>query len=164
VNPRLGGGKTCDEFAAIMQQLALAYPKYMDVALPRNVRCGMAVVGEPVPAPRWAPVEISLSGIPEVAPEWVAAHGAEVRLIDVREPVELTGELGHIAGIEPLPLAQLPGPLESASRDRPIVFVCRSGGRSGKAALALGQLGFAQVASMRGGMLAWIQRRYPVVR
>jgi glyoxylase-like metal-dependent hydrolase (beta-lactamase superfamily II)/rhodanese-related sulfurtransferase len=165
VNPRLGGGKTCDEFVAIMHQLALAYPRYMDVALPRNVRCGMAVVtGEPAPDRRWAPVELSLSGIPEVAPEWVAAYGAEVRLIDVREPAELTGELGHIDGIELLPLAQVPGPLEAAPRDRPIVFVCRSGGRSGKAALVLGQLGFLQVASMRGGMLAWTRRRYPVAR
>src|SRR5262249_39274414 len=32
-NPRLGGGKTESEFASIMSQLALAYPKYMDVAL-----------------------------------------------------------------------------------------------------------------------------------
>jgi rhodanese-related sulfurtransferase len=105
-----------------------------------------------------------VGGIPEVAPEWVALHGREVRVIDVREPDELIGELGHIAGAEPLPLAQVPGPLEAAPRDHPIVFVCRSGGRSGKAALSLTRLGFEQVASMRGGMRAWNQRRYPVIR
>ena len=162
-NPRLGGGKTCAEFVAIMRELSLAYPRYMNVALPRNLHCGIsAVTGEPAPGKRWAPVEISAGGIPEVAPEWVAAHGAEVRLLDVREPDELTGELGHIAGIEPVPLGRLPGPLEAAPRDRPIVFVCRSGGRSGKAALLAASLGFEQVASMRGGMTAWNQRRYPV--
>ena len=164
-NPRLGGDKTCAEFAAIMRALSLAYPKYMNVALPRNLRCGIsAVTGEPPPDRRWAPVEISAGGIPEVAPEWVAAHGAEVRLLDVREPDELTGELGHIAGIEAVPLGRLPGPLEAAPRDRPIVFVCRSGGRSGKAALLAASLGFERVASMRGGMTAWNQRRYPVAR
>ena len=164
-NPRLGGGKTAAEFETIMRGLSLAYPKFIDVALPRNVRCGMAAVtGEPAPDRRWAPVEISAGGIPEVAPEWVAAHGADVRLVDVREPDELTGELGHIAGIEPLPIDQLPGPLEAAPRDRPVVFVCRSGGRSGKAALLAQSLGFTQVASMRGGMRAWHDRRYPVAR
>jgi len=119
---------------------------------------------EPEPDQRWAPVETSRSGIPEVAPEWVAAHGQEVRLIDVREPDELTGEFGHIAGIERLPMGQLPGPLDQAPRDHPIVFVCRSGGRSGRAALAVAKLGFDKVASMRGGMIAWNQQRYPVAR
>jgi glyoxylase-like metal-dependent hydrolase (beta-lactamase superfamily II)/rhodanese-related sulfurtransferase len=164
-NPRLGGGRTCDEFVAIMGKLSLAYPRRMDVALPRNLHCGIAAVtGEPPADRRWAPVEVSAGGIPEVAPEWVAAHGAEVRLLDVREPDELTGELGRIAGIEAVPLGQLPGPLEPAPRDRPIVFVCRSGGRSGKAALLAASLGFERVASMRGGMTAWNQRRYPVDR
>jgi sulfur dioxygenase len=165
LNPRLGRGTSEARFVEIMHELALAYPKYIDIALPRNVRCGLAVAtAEPVPARRWAPVEVSVGGIPEVAPEWVALHGREVRVIDVREPDELVGEFGHIDGAEPLPLAQLPGPLEAAPRDRPIVFVCRSGGRSGKAALSLAQLGFEQVASMRGGMRAWNQRRYPIVR
>ena len=165
LNPRLGGGRSEAAFVDTMDALALAYPRHMDVALPRNVRCGMAIVtGEAEPDRRWAPVEVSPAGIPEVAPEWVTAHAGEVRLVDVREPDELTGELGHIAGAEPLPLAQLPGPLAAAPRDLPIVFVCRSGGRSGKAALAAGKLGFDHVASMRGGMIAWHQRSYPVAR
>ncbi|TMQ07004.1 MAG: MBL fold metallo-hydrolase [Deltaproteobacteria bacterium] len=165
LNPRLGGTRTAADLVAIMQALSLAYPKNMDVALPRNVHCGMAITtGEPAPGKRWAPVEVSPGGIPEVAPEWVAAHGTEVRLIDVREPDELTGELGHISGIEPLPLDQLPGPLAAAPRDRELVFVCRSGGRSGKAALLAAGLGFERVASMRGGMRAWHERRYPVAR
>jgi sulfur dioxygenase len=165
LNPRLGRGNSEARFVEIMHDLALAYPKYIDIALPRNVRCGLAVVtAEPAPARRWAPVEISVGGIPEVAPEWVALHGREVRLVDVREPDELVGELGRIDGAEPLPLARVPGPLEAAPRDHPIVFVCRSGGRSGKAALSLARLGFEQVASMRGGMRVWNQRRYPIVR
>jgi sulfur dioxygenase len=40
LNPRLGGGKTEDEFVAIMQDLDLAYPRKMDIAVPANVRCG----------------------------------------------------------------------------------------------------------------------------
>lgn len=39
-NPRLGGGKTREEFVEIMSKLKLAYPKYIDLALPANQACG----------------------------------------------------------------------------------------------------------------------------
>lgn len=164
-NPRLGGNRTRAEFVEIMANLHLAYPAKIDIALPRNLRCGSEVVtAEPPPTASWAPIEVSAGGIPEVAPEWLAAHTSEVRIIDVREPAEYTGELGHIEHAELMPLGSLPAPLLEEARDRAIVTVCRSGGRSGKAAMSLAQLGFTRVASMRGGMTAWNQRRFPVTR
>jgi glyoxylase-like metal-dependent hydrolase (beta-lactamase superfamily II) len=39
-NPRLGGGKTVEEFAAIMAALDLPRPKKMDIAVPANRDCG----------------------------------------------------------------------------------------------------------------------------
>ncbi|MBS4052683.1 MAG: MBL fold metallo-hydrolase [Methylomonas sp.] len=42
-NSRLGGGRTREEFIAIMQDLKLAYPKFIDKALPANQSCGLAV-------------------------------------------------------------------------------------------------------------------------
>jgi glyoxylase-like metal-dependent hydrolase (beta-lactamase superfamily II) len=39
-NPRLGGGKTLDEFVEIMGALDLPRPKMMDVAVPANRGCG----------------------------------------------------------------------------------------------------------------------------
>jgi sulfur dioxygenase len=39
-NPRLGGGKTVDEFVAIMNSLDLPRPKKMDIAVPANRVCG----------------------------------------------------------------------------------------------------------------------------
>jgi glyoxylase-like metal-dependent hydrolase (beta-lactamase superfamily II) len=42
-NPRLGGGKTVDEFIAIMAALDLPRPKKMDVAVPANRECGMVM-------------------------------------------------------------------------------------------------------------------------
>ena len=39
-NPRLGGGKSRAEFVEIMRNLKLAYPKYIDQALPANQSCG----------------------------------------------------------------------------------------------------------------------------
>ena len=40
-NPRLGGGKTLEEFAAIMGGLGLPYPKFIDHAVPGNRACGV---------------------------------------------------------------------------------------------------------------------------
>lgn len=40
LNPRLGGGKTCDEFAVIMSQLGLAVPAKMASSVMQNARCG----------------------------------------------------------------------------------------------------------------------------
>lgn len=40
-NPRLGSGKTVEEFAEIMKNLNLSYPKKIDVAVPANMRCGV---------------------------------------------------------------------------------------------------------------------------
>lgn len=42
-NPRLGGGKTLEEFVAIMGALDLPRPKRMDVAVPANRHCGAQV-------------------------------------------------------------------------------------------------------------------------
>lgn len=39
-NPRLGGGRTKEEFVAIMKNLSLAYPRFIDRALPANRQCG----------------------------------------------------------------------------------------------------------------------------
>lgn len=40
-NPRLGSGKSKDDFVEIMDNLNLAYPKRIDVAVPANMRCGI---------------------------------------------------------------------------------------------------------------------------
>lgn len=40
-NARLGHGRTREDFVAIMQDLKLAYPKFIDSALPANQSCGL---------------------------------------------------------------------------------------------------------------------------
>jgi sulfur dioxygenase len=40
-NPRLGDGRSLDEFVAIMAELKLAYPKFIDYAVPGNRQCGV---------------------------------------------------------------------------------------------------------------------------
>lgn len=42
-NPRLGGGKSAEEFIGIMAALSLPRPKKMDIAVPANRACGEVV-------------------------------------------------------------------------------------------------------------------------
>jgi len=44
-NPRLGGGKSREEFIAIMNGLELPYPRHIDAAVPANLACGRALQG-----------------------------------------------------------------------------------------------------------------------
>lgn len=156
-NPRLGGDRSEAEFVAIMEGLNLPYPKQIDAALPRNVQCGLASATPPTATP-WEGVEISPAGVPEVDVGWLARHRDEVVLVDVREPEEFVGELGHIAGASLVPLATLPAALQTTPRHHRTIVVCRSGGRSAKAAQTLLAAGYTHVASLRGGMLAWNAR------
>jgi rhodanese-related sulfurtransferase len=47
-------------------------------------------------------------------------------------------------------------------KDDEIVFVCRSGARSGRATLQSLALGFSKSVNLQGGMLLWNERKYPV--
>jgi glyoxylase-like metal-dependent hydrolase (beta-lactamase superfamily II) len=46
-NPRLGNGKTLEEFRDIMANLNLPYPKFIDHAVPGNRQCGVCPVELP---------------------------------------------------------------------------------------------------------------------
>jgi len=81
--------------------------------------------------------------------------GAALSLIDVRNRAEY--DAIRIDGARLLPLDELlasPPPLDG---DNLIVCYCQSGVRSAKAARALQQFGFPHVASLEGGILAWLK-------
>ena len=73
----------------------------------------------------------------------------------MREPDEFAGPLGHIAGAVLIPLGQLAARASEIPKDKPIVAVCRSGGRSAHATNILTRAGFDRVANLNGGMLRW---------
>ena len=165
LNPRVGGGKSEDEFVGIMANLKLARPKKIDEAVPANLKCGLPegrLPQDALPAKSWAPIERMQNGVPEVSVDWVqqTCKGGRYKLVDVRETEELSPApqgLGRVEGSIHLPLATIVDATRSWDKATPVVLVCRSGNRSGKAALALEAEGFANVASMRGGMLVWSQ-------
>lgn len=104
------------------------------------------------------------AGFRDVDPLLLHKHLGEVRIVDVREPHEYTGELGHVPGAELVPLATVPAEAAKWDRDKEIVLVCRSGGRSGNASRHLVQMGFTRVMNLRGGMLAYNEAKLPVER
>jgi len=54
-----------------------------------------------------------------------------------------------------MPLGKLGTEAATIPRDRPLVTVCRAGGRSAQAINILQKAGFDQVANLAGGMLRW---------
>lgn len=87
-------------------------------------------------------------------------------LVDVREPDEFVGPLGHIKGAINKPLNGLtsnPSQL-AAYKDKPVALVCRTDRRASAAAFALRASGFKQVIVVRGGMTKWNSDGLPVER
>ncbi len=97
----------------------------------------------------------------DLEPEEVAARHArgEVQLVDVREPYEHAA--GHLAGDRHIELERLAAEAPSLDPDRPLVFYCRLGARSGMAANAFRRAGY-DAYSMVGGITAWDEQGLPL--
>ncbi len=104
----------------------------------------------------------SFPQINDVTPQEVLEASHQLKLIDVREISEFSGELGHISQSELIVLSTLPAKLASIPKDKPIVFICRSGGRSAQAAAFAQSEGLTNVYNMKGGMLLWNQLNQPI--
>ena len=79
--------------------------------------------------------------------------GADIQLIDVREPDE--HEAFDIGG-KLIPLAQITQQLEQVCTDRPVILYCRKGIRSQIAIQRLQQkLPFANLVNLAGGLDDW---------
>ena len=84
--------------------------------------------------------------------------GEQLHLVDVREPFENADF--NIGGIL-LPL----GMIQSMQTDEiddlkneEVILYCRSGNRSGNAAMFLESMGFTNTKNLAGGMLAWQEK------
>ena len=89
----------------------------------------------------------------------LAARLADVQVLDVRYPNEW--DAGRIHGARHIPLDDLEDRVDEVDRDRPVVTVCRSGDRSGRAAEWLRGEG-VDAENLDGGMQAWADSGLPV--
>lgn len=81
-------------------------------------------------------------------------------LLDVREHDEWTA--GHAPGAWHIPLGDLASRAAEVPQDQVVYVVCRSGGRSGRAAQALAGAGW-QAVNVAGGMHDWAAAGRPMV-
>jgi len=82
-------------------------------------------------------------------------------LIDVSEPEEFAQ--GHAAGARNVPLKSLQGAKELPSNKQlPLVLMCSTGARAGRAASELRKLGHERAIALAGGLRAWRDANLPL--
>ena len=97
----------------------------------------------------------------DVTPEWVQERHetGEIQLVDVREPYEW--EAGRVDGARHIELERVASQASTIDKDKPVVFYCRVGARSGMAASAFRRAGY-DAYSMDGGITAWDSKGLPL--
>lgn len=160
-NPRFAG-KTRSEYVSLMAELGLPFPERIQQSLQVN-QSGFEA-GEV-----HFPLVADIAAMPALSARDVSSRLASATpplLVDVREPEEFVGDLGHITGSLPVPMDALERRLPKLAGyvDREIVVVCRSGARSASAGAILQHAGFRRVFNLEGGMLAWMAAGLPVAR
>jgi sulfur dioxygenase len=156
-NPRLQV-KSMDEYVVLMNNLKLANPKMMDVAIPANMRVGLHQ--EEVARRGWAvsaAQALALIGKPDVA------------LIDLRERTERERH-GTIPGSLHVPYPSLQETIASGgmlhelakSTSKRLLFYCAFGERSAMAVQAAQDAGLASACHLQGGIDAWKKAQGPL--
>ena len=163
-NPHLAP-RSRQEFISYIEDLRLGPAGWMKDVLKANYACARD------PRAAWIPVDtpaceikgtldlgvndVQVATIP--APLLRQKMGAPQPplLLDVREAEELSGPLGHIAGVQHIPIGSLAGRLEELDAGREYVLVCRSGSRAHTAAQLMSVAGFSHISVLEGGMIAW---------
>jgi rhodanese-related sulfurtransferase len=81
-------------------------------------------------------------------------------LIDVSEPAEFAA--GHPVGARNVPLSALESSRElPKNKALPLVVVCPTGARAGRAVAVLKKLGFENAQALAGGLAAWRAANLP---
>ena len=83
-------------------------------------------------------------------------------VVDVSDTTEFA--VGHVGGAKNIPLSQLEGKLATMVKNKtvPLILVCQTGARSGRALAIARKLGYQQAQSLGGGMGAWKTANLPV--
>jgi rhodanese-related sulfurtransferase len=95
---------------------------------------------------------------PTTTQEWVK-NGA--LLVDVSEENEVAELAYDVPNIMNIPLSQFETRFLEIPKDQDVVVVCRSGGRSLRAAGFLINHGYDRVVNMEHGMIRWAQKEFP---
>ena len=84
-------------------------------------------------------------------------------LIDVSEPAEFAA--GHANGARNVPVGQIGTSKDLPSNKAlPLLVLCPTGGRAGRAAALLRKAGYERAAAVTGGTAAWREAQLPVAK
>ncbi len=84
-------------------------------------------------------------------------------LVDVGEPNEYAS--GHAAGARNVPLGQIESSKDLPSNKAlPLLVMCPTGARAGRAAAALRKAGYERAVAVSGGTAAWREAQLPIER
>ncbi len=160
-NPRLAN-RSRQDYIDLMNNLQLSPPQNIQEVLQPNQS---AISNEEISFPDWSELK-KVREIDVQALRRMLDSDARPLLVDVREPGEYSGELGHLAGSVLIPLRELMNRVTEIAEHKktPVVTICRAGMRSATAAAILGRSGFNDVSNLAGGLLAWNEARLPVER
>ena len=156
-NPRLQV-KSIDEYVALMNNLNLSNPKMMDVAVPANMRQGLAQ--QEIARRGWAVTA-------EQARDLIGRR--DIVLIDLRERTEREKH-GVIQGSLHAPYPDLQGNIQAggmlhelaSATNKRLVFYCAFGERSAMAVQAAQDAGLATACHIHGGIDAWKKADGPI--
>lgn len=95
-------------------------------------------------------------------PEAVQLMNREkAQVVDVSEPAEFAA--GHVPGSRNVPLGSLEASTDlPKNKSLPVVVMCATGARAGRAVGALKKLGYEKVHPVAGGLAAWREASLPV--
>jgi len=95
---------------------------------------------------------------PTTTQTWVT-RGA--LLVDVREQDEVATLSYDVPNIINIPLSDFENRFTEIPKDKDVVMVCKSGGRSLRAAGFLVNHGYTNVVNMQHGITRWVQKGFP---
>ncbi|AMO24189.1 rhodanese-like domain-containing protein [Ramlibacter tataouinensis] len=83
-------------------------------------------------------------------------------VVDISEPEEFAQ--GHIGGARNVPLSQLEQRLPEVVKNKtlPVILVCATGARAGRAAATAKRLGYEKAQALAGGLKSWKEANLPV--
>lgn len=151
-------------------------PGFQVLQLPRDAGCPLcgsapriravnsqthATAGCPAPVPMPEtdyPLEVPVTEVKrlrDAAPD-------KTLVVDVREPHEI--DICRVGGAEHIPMRQIPESLDALPRDKHLLILCHSGGRSRRVTEFLRARGFNAVSNITGGIDAWAREIEPGMR
>ena len=92
------------------------------------------------------------------ATQLINARNAVV--VDVRTPQEFA--TGSLPGARNVPLDKLGEKMPDFKKDKPVIVVCASSSRAGRAAAQMRASGYAEVYVLAGGVTAWRDAGLPI--